>query len=195
MLEEVTRKGGTGTKAALADFRVAGKTGTAQKVDPVRGGYGDKRLASFLGFVPAEAPRLAIIVAIDEPEGKVYGGEVAAPAWGRIATEALRQLGVAPVSRQEEVALRDDQKKERDRQAAKAAALLAAKAAQQARAAQQAAEQASRQAASGAKEGKAAPVRPAAGPNPAAPAQPDLIKDSAKEAPAAVAGPVAEVGP
>jgi cell division protein FtsI (penicillin-binding protein 3) len=97
MLEEVTRKGGTGTKAAIADFRVAGKTGTAQKVDFVNGGYGKKRLASFLGFVPAEAPRLAILVAVDEPEkGSVYGGDIAAPAWSAIAAEALRQLDVHP---------------------------------------------------------------------------------------------------
>lgn len=95
MLEEVVRKG-TGTRAALADFRVAGKTGTAQKVDPVRGGYGEKRLSSFLGFAPVEAPRVAVLVAIDEPEGKKTGGEVAAPAWGQIAGEALRQLGVTP---------------------------------------------------------------------------------------------------
>ena len=105
MLEEVVRKG-TGTRAAMSDFRVAGKTGTAQKVDPVRGGYGDKRLASFLGFVPAEAPRVAILVVIDEPEGKgveVTGGMVAAPAWGAIAGAALRQLGVLPASTREEV--------------------------------------------------------------------------------------------
>ena len=105
MLEEVTRTGGTGTRAALADFRVAGKTGTAQKVDPVRGGYGDKRLASFLGFVPAEAPRLAILVAVDEPEGgQHFGGEVAAPAWGAIAAEALRQIGVTPERSREDLA-------------------------------------------------------------------------------------------
>jgi len=104
MLEEVVRKG-TGTKAAMSDFRVAGKTGTAQKVDPVRGGYSDKRLASFLGFVPAEAPRVAILVVIDEPEGKgveVTGGTVAAPAWGAIAGAALRQLGVLPASTREQ---------------------------------------------------------------------------------------------
>ncbi|HZR11153.1 MAG TPA: penicillin-binding protein [Myxococcales bacterium] len=98
MLEEVVAKG-TGTRAALAGHRVAGKTGTAQKVDPIRGGYGDKRLASFLGFAPADAPRVAILVAIDEPEGSgvdVAGGTVAAPAWGAIADEALRQLDVMP---------------------------------------------------------------------------------------------------
>lgn len=101
MLEEVTRRGGTGTRAALADFPVAGKTGTAQKVDPIEGGYGKKRLASFLGFVPADAPRLAILVAIDEPEGQTLGGLVAAPPWGAIAREALQQLGVTPPERVE----------------------------------------------------------------------------------------------
>jgi cell division protein FtsI (penicillin-binding protein 3) len=98
MLEEVVEKG-TGTRAALAGHRAAGKTGTAQKVDPIRGGYSDKRLASFLGFAPSDAPRVAILVAIDEPEGAavdVTGGMVAAPAWGAIADEALRQLDVMP---------------------------------------------------------------------------------------------------
>jgi len=104
MLEEVVAKG-TGMKAQVEGFRVAGKTGTAQKVDPVRGGYGEKRLASFLGFLPADDPRLAILVAVDEPEGDVFGGSVAAPAWSAIAAEALRQIGVAPQSAREEVAL------------------------------------------------------------------------------------------
>jgi cell division protein FtsI (penicillin-binding protein 3) len=103
MLEEVVAKG-TGTRAALADYRAAGKTGTAQKVDPIRGGYSDKRLASFLGFVPSDAPKVAILVVIDEPAGKgaeVTGGMVAAPAWGAIARESLRQLGVMPAQSRE----------------------------------------------------------------------------------------------
>jgi cell division protein FtsI (penicillin-binding protein 3) len=98
MLEEVVQKG-TGTRAALAEYRAAGKTGTAQKVDPIRGGYGDKRLSSFLGFAPADDPKVAILVVVDEPSGHgvdVTGGMVAAPAWGAIAREALRQLGVMP---------------------------------------------------------------------------------------------------
>ena len=103
MLEQVVEKG-TGMKARVSGFRVAGKTGTAQKVDPVRGGYGEKRLASFLGFLPADEPRLAILVAVDEPEGDVFGGSVAAPAWSAIAAEALRQIGVAPDSAREEIA-------------------------------------------------------------------------------------------
>ena len=107
MLEEVVQKG-TGTRAALEGHRVAGKTGTAQKVDPIVGGYGDKRLSSFLGFAPADAPRVAILVVIDEPEGKgveVAGGTVAAPAWGAIAHEALRQLDVMPEQVKEDAPL------------------------------------------------------------------------------------------
>ena len=103
MLEEVVEKG-TGTRAALADYRAAGKTGTAQKVDPIRGGYSEKRLASFLGFAPADAPKVAILVVVDEPAGKgadVTGGMVAAPAWGNIARESLRQLGVMPAQSRE----------------------------------------------------------------------------------------------
>ena len=105
MLEEVVSKG-TGTRAALTEYRAAGKTGTAQKVDPIRGGYSEKRLASFLGFVPAEAPRVAILVVIDEPKGAgadVTGGMVAAPAWGAIARESLRQLGVMPEQSRENI--------------------------------------------------------------------------------------------
>ncbi len=105
MLEEVVAKG-TGTRAALTEYRAAGKTGTAQKVDPVRGGYSDKRLSSFVGFVPADAPRVAILVVIDEPKGigaDVTGGMVAAPAWGAIAREALRQLGVMPEQSRETI--------------------------------------------------------------------------------------------
>jgi cell division protein FtsI (penicillin-binding protein 3) len=99
MLEEVVRKG-TGSRAALTEYRAAGKTGTAQKVDPIRGGYSEKRLSSFLGYAPAGAPRVAILVVIDEPDGKgadITGGVVAAPAWGAIAREALRQLSVMPL--------------------------------------------------------------------------------------------------
>src|SRR4051812_42318827 len=109
MLEEVVQKG-TGTRAALLGHRAAGKTGTAQKVDPIRGGYGDKRLSSFLGFAPADAPKVAILVVIDEPEGKgqgVTGAVVAAPAWGAIAREALRQMDVMPDRAREAVALDD----------------------------------------------------------------------------------------
>jgi cell division protein FtsI (penicillin-binding protein 3) len=96
MLKDVTTEGGTGTMASVEGFDVAGKTGTAQKADPVHGGYSRKRVASFVGFVPAEEPRLVLMVMVDEPEGSVYGGVVAAPAFGNIARGALRHLAVAP---------------------------------------------------------------------------------------------------
>jgi cell division protein FtsI (penicillin-binding protein 3) len=96
MLKDVTAEGGTGSMAKVEGFDVAGKTGTAQKADPVHGGYSRKRVASFVGFVPAEEPRLVLMVMVDEPEASVYGGVVAAPAFGNIARGALRHLAVAP---------------------------------------------------------------------------------------------------
>ncbi|PLX87520.1 MAG: penicillin-binding protein [Desulfuromonas sp.] len=97
MMVGVVEKGGTGTRAAVPGYRVGGKTGTAQKVDPVTGGYSvDKRVASFVGFVPAERPAMVILVTIDEPQGKTYGGLVAAPVFSRIAGQALRYLNVPP---------------------------------------------------------------------------------------------------
>ena len=96
MMEMVTNEGGTGTLAAVPGYRVAGKTGTAQKVDPVTGGYSaDKRVASFVGFAPADNPRLVVMVVIDEPQTHVYGGLVAAPVFSRLTGQALRYLGVA----------------------------------------------------------------------------------------------------
>jgi cell division protein FtsI (penicillin-binding protein 3) len=97
MLVAVTEEGGTGTEASLEGFPVAGKTGTAQKVDFVTGGYAkDKWTASFVGFVPADDPRLAIVVIVDDPVINYYGGVVAAPTFRRIADRSLRYLGVAP---------------------------------------------------------------------------------------------------
>ncbi len=86
---------GTGAKAALPEHVVAGKTGTAQKA--VRGGYSpDRVVASFGGYVPADRPRLVILVVVDDPKGAQYGGEIAAPAFKEIAEASLRYLGVAP---------------------------------------------------------------------------------------------------
>ena len=86
---------GTGARAALAEHVVAGKTGTAQKA--VRGGYSpDRVVASFGGYVPADRPRLVILVVVDDPHGAQYGGEIAAPAFKEIAEGALRYLGVPP---------------------------------------------------------------------------------------------------
>jgi len=96
MLEEVVRPGGTGTKANVAGYHVAGKTGTAWKF--AAGGYSqDKYLSIFAGFAPANDPRLAVVVVIDEPKGELYyGSDVAAPVFGEIMAESLRLLAVPP---------------------------------------------------------------------------------------------------
>lgn len=88
---------GTGRKAAVPGYRVAGKTGTAQKIDPRTGAYSSSLLVgSFVGYVPAEDPRLAIVVVIDEPKAEAWGGVVAAPVFRRIAEQVLPHLGVSP---------------------------------------------------------------------------------------------------
>jgi cell division protein FtsI (penicillin-binding protein 3) len=90
---------GTGKRARLEGWRVAGKTGTAQKADAVSGGYSaDRHFSSFVGFAPAESPRIVIGVFVDEPKGEIYGGEVAAPAFREIAEYALKMLGVPPAA-------------------------------------------------------------------------------------------------
>ncbi len=96
MLTAVTEEGGTGTQAALDGYLVAGKTGTAQKSMGAKGYEEGKWVSSFVGFVPSDKPRLAITVVIDEPRINHYGGTVAAPAFQRIADQALRYLGVPP---------------------------------------------------------------------------------------------------
>lgn len=97
MMTAVTEEGGTGTDAALEGYLVAGKTGTAQMADLEHGGYEeDAWLSSFVGFVPADRPRLAIAVVLVEPVINHYGGQTAGPAFRRIADQALRYLGVPP---------------------------------------------------------------------------------------------------
>jgi cell division protein FtsI (penicillin-binding protein 3) len=93
MLEAAVQPGGTGPRARIAGWRVAGKTGTAHKLD--HGSYAaDKYLASFVGFAPASAPRLVVAVMIDEPAGQYYGGAVAAPVFAQVMQGALRILEV-----------------------------------------------------------------------------------------------------
>ncbi len=87
---------GTGTEAAIPGYTVAGKTGTAAKIDP-NGRYSTSRyVASFVGLVPATKPRLVIMVMVDEPRGNIYGGVVAAPAFKEIARFNLQHLEVPP---------------------------------------------------------------------------------------------------
>jgi cell division protein FtsI (penicillin-binding protein 3) len=95
MLTAVVGPKGTAPKAAVPGFAVAGKTGTAQKFDSRAGQYSRTRyVSSFVGYVPAEKPRLTILVTLDEPRGGAYGGQVAAPIYREIAEKGLRYLGV-----------------------------------------------------------------------------------------------------
>jgi len=95
VMRTVVQPGGTGVQAAMEDYPVAGKTGTAQKVDPETGRYSNERwVASFMGVVPADDPALAIVVMVDEPQTEHYGGDVAAPVFKRVAQAALDVLAV-----------------------------------------------------------------------------------------------------
>ncbi|MSP62593.1 MAG: PASTA domain-containing protein [Myxococcales bacterium] len=97
MLFAVTQKGGTGEKLAIPGYPSGGKTGTAQKVDPLTRHYStDKWASSFVGFAPLDDPRLVILVMIDEPVGSHYGSAVAGPVWREVMIDALRYLGVTP---------------------------------------------------------------------------------------------------
>jgi len=95
MLQTVVASGGTGTRAAVPGFGVAGKTGTARKLS--NGTYSDKHLvASFAGFCPVDNPRITVVVIIDEPKTMSYGGQSAAPAFSRISQQVLNYMNVAP---------------------------------------------------------------------------------------------------
>jgi len=94
MLELVVQEGGTGTKAQVAGYRIAGKTGTAHKLG-AHGYERDKYVGSFVGLAPASNPRLIMAVMIDEPtSGKYYGGTIAAPVFSSVMSEVLRLLAV-----------------------------------------------------------------------------------------------------
>jgi cell division protein FtsI (penicillin-binding protein 3) len=97
ILEGVVREGGTGTRAALDDWTVAGKTGTAQVPNPNGGGYlPGAYVASFMGYAPAEDPRVVVAVVLDRPTKGIYGGTVAAPVFREVAGYALRHMEVPP---------------------------------------------------------------------------------------------------
>ena len=96
LLEQVVASGGGG-KASVRGYRVAGKTGTAQKVNTYDGGYDEgKYIASFCGFAPVESPQIALLVVIDEPLGVFYGGQIAAPVAARIFSQIFRYLRIEP---------------------------------------------------------------------------------------------------
>jgi cell division protein FtsI (penicillin-binding protein 3) len=93
MLELATQPGGTAPKAQIVGYRVAGKTGTAHKLEGKT--YANKYVSSFVGFAPASNPRIVVAVMIDEPTaGQYYGGAVAAPVFSSVTGAALRLLGV-----------------------------------------------------------------------------------------------------
>lgn len=96
LLEQVVAAGGGG-KASVRGYRIAGKTGTAQKVSEYGWGYDEgKYIASFCGFAPVENPQVALLVMIDEPYGVFYGGQIAAPVAGRIFSQIFRYLRIEP---------------------------------------------------------------------------------------------------
>jgi cell division protein FtsI/penicillin-binding protein 2 len=95
ILKTVVEEGGTATEAAVEGNKVAGKTGTAQLIDPRTKRYSkDRFISSFVGFVPADDPKIAMIVVIREPKGAIYGGVVAGPAFRSIADQALSYMNV-----------------------------------------------------------------------------------------------------
>jgi cell division protein FtsI (penicillin-binding protein 3) len=94
-------EGGTGERAAIEGYRVAGKTGTAQKIDPKTGLYSDKYfVSSFIGYAPAEDPQIALLVVIDSPEGIAWGGSIAAPVFKSVAEDVLLYMN-APSTNEE----------------------------------------------------------------------------------------------
>ncbi|WP_242426363.1 penicillin-binding transpeptidase domain-containing protein [Vibrio sp. qd031] len=95
MLESVTQKGGTATRAAVPGYRIAAKTGTSRKAQA--GGYSDEYVAITAGVAPISNPRLALVVVVNEPQGDLYyGGSVAAPVFAEVMQGALQILNIAP---------------------------------------------------------------------------------------------------
>jgi len=99
MMESVVEKGGTGDKARIDGYRVAGKTGTSRKA--IAGGYGDDYVALFAGVAPVSNPRFALVVVIDSPSGdRYYGGVIAAPVFAEVMERTLQMLNVTPDEKQ-----------------------------------------------------------------------------------------------
>lgn len=97
ILEGVVSERGTAKRAAIPGYRVAGKTGTSQKVDPQTRAYSKRDyVAIFTGFVPASDPRLAILILVDEPRGEYYGGTVSAPVFAQVGAWALNHMRINP---------------------------------------------------------------------------------------------------
>ena len=96
IMESVVEEG-TGKKAAIPGYKVAGKTGTAQIPDPVNGGYyRDRYIASFIGFAPSDDPRITLVVVVEAPKKMTYGGSVSAPIFKQITEKVLFHMGISP---------------------------------------------------------------------------------------------------
>ncbi len=95
LMEKVVSEGG-GKNAAVKGYRIAGKTGTAEKLNEKGGYYANRYIASFVGFAPVEDPQISILLIIDDPNGAYYGGQIAAPIAGDILGQILRYLNIAP---------------------------------------------------------------------------------------------------
>jgi cell division protein FtsI (penicillin-binding protein 3) len=99
LLEGVVGGNGTGGLAAVDGVRIAGKTGTAQQIDPETGRYSpDRETASFIGFAPSNHPAMVIAVVLDNPKGRGWGGQTAAPVFARVAEATLRYLSAPPAA-------------------------------------------------------------------------------------------------
>jgi cell division protein FtsI (penicillin-binding protein 3) len=96
IMQTVVTQGGTGVNAALDGYSACGKTGTAQKIDENGRYSNEKFIASFVGFAPIEAPKIAVLVVVDEPQKEHYGSEVAAPAFKTIAQKTLDYMNISP---------------------------------------------------------------------------------------------------
>jgi cell division protein FtsI (penicillin-binding protein 3) len=108
MMSLAVKEKGTGTKAALDGYEVCGKTGTAQKVVQGQKGYAENIYTSvFAGFAPHQDPQLAVLVVVDEPRNKYYGGDVAAPAFKSILTQSFNYLSIPPAAGSMVAALTD----------------------------------------------------------------------------------------
>lgn len=115
MLFAVTQKGGTADKLAIPGYPAAGKTGTAQKVDPSTRRYStDHWASSFVGYAPLDAPRLVIFVMVDEPSGEHFGSAVAGPIWHDVMADALRYMNVPPVAEELAAAAAPNNNKKRE---------------------------------------------------------------------------------
>ena len=111
ILEGVVSEEGTAPLAAIAGYPAAGKTGTAQKIDPKTKRYSWRNyFAIFAGFVPANSPKMVIVVIVDEPRGISYGGVVAGPVFEEVGTYALNHLRVNPQVRKAEYKRRPEKK-------------------------------------------------------------------------------------